>query len=290
MTAPRAAPCWLSATSLPFVEPKPPKPIRRAICASSESSSGAGAAAAFDAGRRRAASAPRIFATTARRAAPADADRLRDRLRLREYERLRLELRLRDEYERERELEYDRRRPRPRGLGERRRRGLRLRPAPAGPAPAPAARRGVARRPAAAARRAPAARRARRRRGGLRDRRRGGDRLRDRERCLAARAALPSMALIAVRAAAFSLAVIHAGRLSTPRPRPRGGGMVVFWLRFAASRCAQPLGRAACFAKLRYRSDARRSDCYAAAINVCTRVAAASWVARVRQKMPGAQR
>ena len=39
----------------------------------------------------------------------------------------------------------------------------------------------------------------------------------------------------------FSLAVIHAGRLSTPRPRPRGGGMVVFGaLLFAASRCAQP--------------------------------------------------
>ena len=113
------------------------------------------------------------------------------------------------------------------------------------------------------------------------DRARGGDRLRDRERCLAARAALPSMALIASSVLPpFSLAVIHAGRLSTPRPRPRGGGMVVFWLRFAASRCAQPLGRAACFAKLRYRSDARRSDCYAAAINVCTRVAAASWVAR----------
>ena len=41
----------------------------------------------------------------------------------------------------------------------------------------------------------------------------------------------------------FSLAVIHAGRLSTPRPRPRGGGMVVFWLfcsaRGAARHCAR---------------------------------------------------
>ena len=59
------------------------------------------------------------------------------------------------------------------------------------------------------------------------DRARGGDRLRDRERCLAARAALPSMALIASSSVLpFSLAVIHAGRLSTPRPRPRGGGIV----------------------------------------------------------------